>query len=142
EFSAHPAPCAPGAQQVIQLLAIEREGRKNGEAFRSDLPIAARIVEPQRALALADRSDEGMSVRSECDSLFLRGARGDLLRPPVGKTLPPDVISVAGIGGDIHPLPIGRPGSVGTLRRRRTDGLSPRAAVEGRQPAGQPRTGV
>src|SRR6185436_1499261 len=111
EFSALPTPRSPGAQEVIQLRAIAREGWKKSEAFRSDLPIAARIVDPQRALARTDRSDKGAAIGSKIDSLFLRGARSDLLGRSVGEALPPDVIPVSVIGGEVHPLPVGGPGS-------------------------------
>src|SRR5436853_259846 len=68
EFSAHKVP-RPCAQQVIQLLAIGRDGRKKPIAFRGDLPIASRVVEPHGALARADGSDKGAAVGSEFDSL-------------------------------------------------------------------------
>src|SRR5712692_7332870 len=105
-----------GAQQVIQLLAIGRDGRKKTIPFRGDLPIASRVMEPHGALAHSYGSHKGAAVGSDFDSLFLRDAGGDLLGTPKQETLPPDVVSVSLIGGEIHPLPIGRPGSVHTVR--------------------------
>ena len=70
---------------------------------------------------------------------FLGDAEGNLLGFPVRETLPPDVNSAARVGGEVHPLPVGGPGGVGALRRRRTDRASRRAAVR-RQSAGRAAT--
>src|SRR5262245_42730939 len=103
-----------GAYQVIQLLAIGSDGREKTVAFRSHLPVAVGIVDPQCALACADRCDERASVRSEMNSFFLTDAEGDLLGCPVRETLPPGVGPAAGIGGEIHPLPVRGPGGIRT----------------------------
>src|SRR5262249_47939475 len=128
-----------GAQQVIQLLAIRRNRWKKTISFRGDLPIASRVMKPHRALAGANGGDKGAAVGIDFDSLFLRDAGGNLFGCPIGETLPPDVKSVACVGGEIHPLPIRGPGGIRTATRRRADRFSRRAAVEWRESAGQPR---
>src|SRR5262249_15044348 len=138
------------AHQVIQLHAVGRDGWNKTVTLRRDLSIAsatrsavartaARVVDPHCALTTADRRDEGTAVTSEFDALFLSRAEGDLFGRSIRDTLAPDVKPAAGICGEIHPLSIGRPGSVCTLRRR-TDEPSGRATVEGRQSTGQPGT--
>src|SRR5262245_35626942 len=98
-------PC-PGPQQIIQLLAIGREGRQKTVTFGSDLPVAASVADPLRSLLRSDPGYERAAVGSECDSLFLGRAGGHLLRLPIRETLPPDVKTASGIGGEVHPPPI------------------------------------
>src|SRR5436305_7839729 len=97
-------------------------------------------MHPHGALARADGRNERAAIRGEIDAVLFGHPEGDLFRRTVGKTLAPDVRSVALVRREIHPLPIGRPRGLGTLRRRRTDCPSGRAAVERDKSAWKPRT--
>ena len=90
-----------------------------------------RIVDPEGALACADRCDKRASIGIEMNPFFLGGAEGDLLGRSFGEALAPRVDPVASVGGEIHPLPVGGPGGIHTLRRRRADRLAKRATIEG-----------
>ena len=54
QATGYPVPRAAGAYEVIQLLAIRRDGREKPPAFRTHLTVAARIVDPHSALTDAD----------------------------------------------------------------------------------------
>src|SRR5437588_7090501 len=75
------------------------------------------IMEPKSFFFVAGGGDERCSRAFDGDSLLLGGAEGDLLRLAVGKTLPPQMKSIAGVTGEIHPFSIRRPGHVGAARR-------------------------
>src|SRR5688572_32208046 len=98
-----PAVCAR-AQQIVQPLAVAGETRKRGVTLRSNLAFAARVMNPQRTLAVADGRDEPLPIRRKTDSLLFGGAGSNLFRLTIGKSLPPDVVAVSGIGGKIHPF--------------------------------------
>ena len=87
EASARIVPRSFRARLVIQLLAIGRDVWTTGITLGGNLPVAARVVEPDCALARADRSDEGAAVGSEFDFLFFGDAGGDLLGRPIPDAL-------------------------------------------------------
>src|SRR5580693_1321089 len=116
--------------EIIQPVRIGRERGQVSIAFKRNLPLAFGIVDPQGTLAFADRRDEGLAVGSERNAIFLGYARGDLLRRAIRKALAPDVESVSGVGGKIHPLLIRRPARKSALSWRRTGDLAFGTPVE------------
>src|ERR1700682_2260251 len=100
-----------------------------------------RVMNPKRALTGAYGGDERAAVWCEFDPFFLCRAGRHLLGDALRVMLPPDVIAVAGVGGEVHPLAIRGPGGVGTLRGLRAYGLPRIAGVERDQAAGQPFAG-
>src|SRR5579862_9118318 len=101
-------------------------------------------MNPKRALPHSHRSKEGTAIRGENGVPFFGGSKRNLLRRPGGKTLPPDVVTAAGIDGEIHPVSIRRPRGGGTLASCRSHRLARLAkgadgsVLEWHQPAGAP----
>src|SRR6185436_2136239 len=94
---------------------------------------------PQCALAGAYGGDERAAVLGEFDPFLLsRATGGHLLGDALRVALTPDVIAIAGVGGEVHPLAIGGPCGVGTLRGLRAYRLPRVAGVERNHAAGQP----
>src|SRR5207249_1159776 len=94
QLSADIAAIGTRAKQVVQLLPVGRKARQPRITFGSDLPLSACIVQPQRALSSADRSEKRLPVGSKRNLLFFGSAEGDLLRAAVGEPLTPDVIAI------------------------------------------------
>src|SRR5207249_3070316 len=106
-----------------------------------NLPIGMRIlvvVDPYRTLPVANGRDERTSIRIEVNALFIGHTERDLLARAIGKTLPPDVMSISCISRQIHPIAIRRPGRIRTLRRVRTDNFGRRAPIKWNNAAGLP----
>src|SRR6476660_4489540 len=97
QFAVHECSGRTGAHQVIDLAAIRRHRWGVRVAFRSNLPISARLMEPDSALFSAHRSDKGASIRSENDSFFFGGCRSDLVWVSIGKALAPDVETASSV---------------------------------------------
>ena len=106
--------------------------------MRSNLAISRGVVEPDRALLFTDGCDERTAVGRERNALFLGRAESDLLGRTVRIALTPDVKSLSGVSGKVHPLSVRRPGRIRALGWLGTDLLSGRAAVERHEPARQP----
>src|SRR5262249_16792283 len=115
-----------------------RNGRQEHKPFRCDLPLAARLMDPDGALTIADRGDERSAVGIELDSLFFGHAKCDLFGRSIGIALPPDVRSAADIGREVHPLSSGRARGVSALSWRGTNQLTWRTAIERRHTARHP----
>src|SRR5262249_14697720 len=131
-------PTTGTTNQVVEFLGIRGNTRQEHKPFRCDLPLAARIMDPNGALTITDRGDERSAVRVELDPLFFGHAEGDLFGRSVGVTLPPDVRTAAGVGREIHPLAIWRPRSIRALCRRWPNRLTWRPTIERRQTARHP----
>ena len=58
EFPADIAPVRARAQQIVEFFFIGGELGKRGVTLRSDLPLAARVVNPQRVLFRAGRGEK------------------------------------------------------------------------------------
>src|SRR6476659_234507 len=95
-------------------------------------------MKPDSALFRADRTDQGAAVRSQCDSLFLRGEGTYLLWLAIRKALTPDVETVSRIRREIQPVSIGRPRRARALAGNRSHRLASRTPVERKQTARQP----
>ena len=97
-------------QVVEKLVVVGEEGRgeviDNG-AFRRQGALATVIVHPDGALPHTHAGDDRVSIFLDDESLFIRGAKGNLLRLARGKALPPKVALPFDPGGEIHPLAIG-----------------------------------
>ena len=138
QFPLHECSGRTGAHQVINLAPIRRHRRSVRVAFRSNLPISIRLVEPHSALFTTHRSDKRPSIRSENDSFFFGGGRCDLVWVSIGKALAPDVETASSVRREIHPTPVGRPRRIGALAGNRPHRMAGRMFVERDQAAGQP----
>src|SRR5271154_2905120 len=70
-------------------------------------------MNPNGTCPHADRSDDRTAIRPHRQSFLFHGAKGDLLRPSVGKALPPQVALSFDGGDEIHPRAIGSPAGGG-----------------------------
>src|SRR4030095_8377552 len=94
------------------------------------LTIAFCCMHPQCALPCAHRRNERASIRGERDALLLCCAEGHLLGFAIRKFLPPYVVTVSYVGGEIHPLAVWRPLCARALCRRWSDNLCGHAWLE------------
>src|SRR5215813_5197117 len=91
QFPVHECSGRTGAHQVKNLAPIRRHRWGVRVAFRSNLPISTRLMEPHSALFSAHGSNKGPSIRSQNDSFFFGGGRSDLVWISIGKALAPYV---------------------------------------------------
>src|SRR5277367_3296699 len=130
QFTADEAAIFIGALQIIQPIHVGRERRQICITFGCDLPFTVLVVNPKNTLAFADGSDKRLSIRRERHSVFFACAKGNLLRWPFRKALPPDMKTISGVRGKIHPFSIRRPACKGTLSASGSDALSGRTTVK------------
>src|ERR1700691_1252694 len=94
-------------------------------------------MNPNGARPHADRSDDRTAIRLHRQSFLFHGAKGDLLRPSIGKALAPQVALSFDSSDEIHPRAVGSP-TGGGARTLRPDRSSLRSAVERDEPARPP----
>src|SRR5262249_61896329 len=97
--------------------------------------VAPSVVQPDGTLPRSYGRDERAAVRRHGDSFLFGRPRGNLLRLAIAEPLTPDMGDPAGIGAEVHPLPVGRPCGKITGATGRADLLPYRTAVHRGQAA-------
>src|SRR6266446_4409973 len=77
--------------QEVEAVSIRRKRWRDRVAFRGKLVVALLVVEPNGAVLGADGRNKRLAVRGHRNTLLRGGARGELPRFSVGKTLPPEM---------------------------------------------------
>src|SRR5207245_4172202 len=95
--------------QIVEFAAVVRKRASASISLGGKLAITFGIMNPEGGVRNAHRSEQGFSVASHGDALFLGRTRGYLFRLSIGKLMPPEVKLAAAVRAEVHPLAVRLP---------------------------------